>query len=301
MENVQLSSREPSGRGRLATLALALALVGVLTLLVVTPSLAMPHRQGAIHPPFISDVRGVSFVVSWTTDSASDGRVDWGPTTALSYTTSDSVSNSTTHYVVIGGLVAYTTYYFQTRSGSLIDNNSGTFYTVTTGPDLLSVPTGRSVYGYVYQSNGTTPVPNAVVYLQLQNANGIGSPGNSQWVTARTDATGGWFYSDLGNIRTADAATFFDFSNGGDNLRLMAQGGAFGVAGWSAPGIIQAVPTVYSAQLVNLILSGVPTVVKLAEFTANSVPNNSVLPAVALAANAAGLIFWLRRRQRRAA
>ncbi len=300
MEHSQLSSREYSGRGQLATLALALALVSGLTFLVVTPSLAAPHHQGAIHPPVISDVRGVQFAVSWTTDSASDGRVDWGPTNALSYTTSDSVSNSTTHYVVIGGLVEYTTYYFQTRSGSLIDNNSGTFYTITTGPDLLRVPTGRPVYGYVYQSNGTTLVPNAVVYLQLQDANSSGSPGNSQWVTARTDATGLWVYSDLGNIRTANTGTFFDFANGGDNLRLKAQGGAFGVAGWTDPGIIRAVPTTYPAQF-NLNLNGVPTAVRLAEFTANSVPNNSVLPAVALAANAAGLIFWLRRRQRRAA
>jgi hypothetical protein len=300
LEHLQLSSQKSSGRGRLATLALALALVSVLTLLVVTPSLAAPHHQGAIHRPFISDVRGVQFVVSWTTDSASDGRVEWGPTTALSYTASDSMSNSTTHYVVIGGLQPSTTYYFQTRSGSLIDNNSGAFYIVTTGPDSIRAPTGRFVYGYVYQSNGTTPVPNAVVYLQLQDVNGGGSPGNSQWVTARTDGTGAWFYSDLGNIRTDDAADFSNFSEGADNLRLMAQGGNQGIAGGTAPGIIQAVPTAYPAQLVNLNLSGVPTAVRLAEFTANSVPKNSVLLAVAVTANVAGLVFWLHHRQRRA-
>lgn len=301
MEHLQLSSRESSGRGRLATLALALALVSVLTLLVVTPSLAAPHHQGDIHQPFISDVRGAQFVVSWTTDSASDGQVDWGPTIALSYTTSDSVSNSTTHYVVVGGLVEYTTYYFQTRSGSLIDDNSGAFYTVTTGPDSILAPTGRFVHGSVYQSNSTTPVPNAVVYLQLQDANGGGSLGNSQWVTARTDRTGAWFYGDLGNIRTDNTGAFFTFSDGADNLRLMAQGGNQGIAGGTAPGIIQAVPTVYPAQLVNLNLNSVPTAVRLAEFTANSVPKNSVLPAVTLAANVVGLVFWLRRRQHRAA
>ncbi len=301
MEHLQLSSRESFGRGRLATLALALALVSVLTLLAVTPGLAAPHHQGTIHPPFISDVRGVQFVVSWTTDSASDGRVEWGPTTALGNTTSDSVSSTTTHYVVIGGLQQSTTYYFQTRSGSLIDNNGGAFYTVTTGPDSLRAPTGRFVYGYVYQSNGTTPVPDAVVYLQLQDANGSGSTGNSQWVTARTDGTGAWFYSDLGNIRTDNAADFFNFSDGADNLRLMAQGGNQGIAGGTAPGIIQAVPTVYAAQLVNLILDSFPTAVRLAEFTANSAPKDSVLLAVTLAASVAGLVFWLRRRQRRAA
>ena len=59
MEHLQLSSRESSGRGRLETLTLALALAAVLTLLVVTPGLAAPHHQGVLHKPFISDVRGV--------------------------------------------------------------------------------------------------------------------------------------------------------------------------------------------------------------------------------------------------
>ena len=138
--------------------------------------------------------------------------------------------------MVIGGLAPLTTYYFQTRSGSLIDNNGGAFYTVTTGPDWIQVPSSHFVYGYVYESNGTTPVPNAVVYLQVQDANGGGSPGNSQWVTARTDATGGWFFRDLGNIRTADTNFSFTFSDGADHLRLMAQGGDRGVAGWVTSG-----------------------------------------------------------------
>ncbi len=52
-----------------------------------TPTWAAPPRQGAIHRVYITDVRDSYFVVSWTTDSASTGAVNYGsasPTCTLS-------------------------------------------------------------------------------------------------------------------------------------------------------------------------------------------------------------------------
>jgi hypothetical protein len=140
------------------------------------------------------------------------------------------------------------------QSGSIIDNNNGQYYTVTTGPILNLSRAGKYVYGYVYQQDGTTPVSNAVIYLQIQDANSAGSPGSSQLVTARSNATGGWFYSNLSDIRTAGAGAYFTFSDATDNLHLLAEGGSLGTSSQ-----IASVPASYPSQQPQLILSAAPS------------------------------------------
>ena len=69
------------------TLGLA---IGLLTI-GVGQSMAAPDQQGALHRIFITDVRDTQFVVSWTTDTPSNGQVEWGTTTALGSITADGV------------------------------------------------------------------------------------------------------------------------------------------------------------------------------------------------------------------
>jgi hypothetical protein len=111
---------------------------------------------------------------------------------------------------------------------------------------------------------------NAVIYLQIQDANSAGSPGSSQLVTARSDATGGWFYSNLYDIRTADAGAYFTFSDATDNLRLVAQGGSLGTSSQ-----IASVPASYPSQQSQLILTATPTVTATPSSTSTSTPTNT--------------------------
>ncbi len=139
--------------------------VGDVALLSVIPLAAAP-RLLVFHPVYITDVNDNSFVVSWTTDEASAGQVDWGTAPeSLTTTTADLMTeDTTTHYVIIGGLTSGETYYFQVRSGGETDDNGGAYYSVTTGP-TLGLPGSKTVWGYAYASDGTTPLPNAIVYL----------------------------------------------------------------------------------------------------------------------------------------
>ena len=97
------------------------AVIVVLTMLMLmtsgTPSFAAPNMQGAIHRVYVTDVRDVYFVVSWTTDSISTGSVNYGPaspTCTLSSTANDVLNPAatTTHYVEVSGLTANTAYCF---------------------------------------------------------------------------------------------------------------------------------------------------------------------------------------------
>jgi len=291
-----LSSQSHCG-WRLAAIPV-LALVAVL--IFTAPGLAAPRQQGVIHHVYTTSVKDVSFVVSWTTDSASNGAVDYGTSIPPGSTKTDSVASTTTHYVIITGLSPNTTYYFQVRSGSLTDNNGGAYYSVVTGPTLSSpCPAGFNVWGYVYQSNGTTVVPNAVVYLQLQDNNGSGSPGNSQWASVRSDNSGIW-YSNLGDIRTNDLSACFTFSNGTDNLRIVTQGGDKGVIGENGAERIVPVPTTYPAQF-DTILDNTPNAVTLTRLAAGQQRTISVgLPVlVAALVGTGGLLFWRRGKQAR--
>jgi hypothetical protein len=211
----------------------------------------------------ISNVRGETFVVSWTTDIASNGSVTWGSSAPPSNTVTDGVTSTTTHYVTISGLLPDHIYYFQVTSGDETDNNSGLYYQVTTGPSLFNVP-AHTVYGYVYLTNGTTVVPNAIVYLQLQDDNGNGSPGSSQLVSARADSTGLWSFT-LKNTRESDFQDFFSYTLDEDNLKIIGQGGINGTIGYDPAWTIP-IPTTYPYR-VDVVLSQDPTAVIVSTFT----------------------------------
>jgi hypothetical protein len=207
--------------------ALLLALLGLA--LVGSPSVAAPLDQGTIHKVYISDVRHTSFVVSWTTEQPCTASVVYGTSsvsTTWTLTRIDNV-NTTAHYVVLSGLSATTTYYFDTISNGVIDDNSGAHYTVTTGRSIPgNVPPSFGITGTVFLNGGTTPAENVVVYLQIQDA----VSGTSQLATSfpagRTAANGRWSFN-LGNLRTANFQDYFAWAMG-DTITITAQGGILG-------------------------------------------------------------------------
>jgi hypothetical protein len=264
---------------------------------VVVPSFAAPLRQGTIHKIYITDVRDVSFVVSWTTDSPSTGSVNYGTTPSLGSSAADILNptSTTTHYVILSGLNPNTTYYFDVAAGSLIDNNGGAHYTVTTGPTLGGAP-GTTIYGQVFQPDGTTGLDNAIVYLQVQRTGG-----NSQWASARTSSGGFWSYN-LDNLRTGNNQSKFNPA-AGETIQIIAQGGALGTASLSPP-----VPASTSS-VGNATLDGIPngspfqqepTAVELTRFVAgsSSVPVGVSLVGVNVFVTVC-LFFWQRRKGHR--
>jgi len=216
----------------------------------------------------ISNVTDVSFVVSWVTDTPSNGSVTWGTNNPPSpgTTVTDSAGSTTTHYVTITGLSPSTLYYFQVSSVGHVDN---TVYQVTTGPTLGLPPVGTTIYGFVYQSNGTTPVPNAIVYLQIQDDNGLDSLGVSQLMSGRADSNGVWS-CNLGSVRTNTFGAYFSYTIA-DNLRLIGQGGGQGTMGLDPTPYIISIPGTNPYQH-HIVLNQAPTAVTLASFSGASHP-----------------------------
>lgn len=264
---------------------ISLLAAGVFLLMPTVTSQAAPDQPDlVINEVYITDVRDGSFVVSWTTDAASDGHVDWGLTTALGNTTSDPIASTTTHYVTINGLTSNTPFFLQVRSGGVTDNNGGSYYTVTTGPTLELPGPGKTIWGYMKQSDGSTLVQNGIVYIQLQNADASGSPGSAQWVSARTLSSSSWSWSfDLVNVRTADALTYFTFTDGADQMRMIWQGGSYGAEGDTPDDIeIYTIPATFPSQI-DKTLAGAPTAVSLVDYTASPL-RSKVKPTLALSA-----------------
>jgi hypothetical protein len=107
-------------------------------------------------PPAISSVAGVaagdgSATVTWTTDEASDSRVDYGTSpSALTQTVSDAAA-VTAHSVRLTGLAPGTTYYYRVRSA----DGSGN---ATTAPAAASAPATFTVPVLVTAFPATTVI-----------------------------------------------------------------------------------------------------------------------------------------------
>jgi hypothetical protein len=283
------------------TTYLILAILLVFTILLASsgwPVQAAPD----INKVYVSNVRSNTFVVSWTTDGASDGHVDYGTTTSLGSTASDTVTSTTTHYVTISGLSPSQQYYFQVRSGTDTDNNGGAYYQVTTGP-ALSPPGGGGLVTGVVEDSSTNEVPNAIVYIRLQDVDGSGSPGNSQWVTARTEGNGSWGVT-LPGFRTSDFSAYFDYTagDGGDKMRLNYQCGVLGNVGEDGDEwIINPIPDANPAAIdPEQACDNVPNAITLKSFTSESGTEVRWLPFLVLVGVlvlAAALVLRQRARQ----
>lgn len=129
-------------------------------------------------PPVISAiaVSGISdtvATVSWTTDEASDSRVDYGTTTAYGLSSSNAAP-VTSHQVQLTGLAASTTYHFQVRSadgaGNVASSTDRTFSTIAASSDLAlsaaplppSVDVGATLRYRLSATNGGPSTATAV-------------------------------------------------------------------------------------------------------------------------------------------
>ena len=102
-------------------------------------------------------------------------------------------------------------------SGDERFDNNGSHFQVTLGPSL-ELPPSDTVYGQIFYEENT-PAEGVIVYITLQDNDNLGSPGISSLVSALVDKDGYW-YTNLGNVRTPDLGSYFQYSLSGDSLRL---------------------------------------------------------------------------------
>lgn len=184
-----------------------------------------------IHQVYCTNITDTTIMVSWSTDIAADGEVTYGTTTPPTISVTDPVASSTVHQVILDHLSPNTTYFFQVRSGTTTDNNSGNYYSCTTAstPGVPGPGDSRFVWGTFFENDGTTTIPNGLVYVRLERPT-VNDPqtDTSQYVSARTNASGVWFFDLNAGILTADNSTTFGFTPGVDFVRLVGQGGSQG-------------------------------------------------------------------------
>jgi hypothetical protein len=210
--------------------------------------------------------------VTWTTDVANtNSSVNFGtnPSSLTSHASDDVPVSSTTHSVYVYHGLPNTNIYFEVVSGGETEDNNGAKYLVTSGAALSVPPSGYNIKGTVYKQGGGV-APYVIVYIRLQDANGSGSPGYSQWGSALTASNGTWIYN-LAGLRTADASQYFVATYGTDNVRIIWQGGSAGTVGENGDERIYTTPSTFPGTF-DMTLDNTPTAVTLAGFRAEVRP-----------------------------
>jgi len=158
--------------------------------------------------------------ISWITDTATTGSVNWGVSEgSLNNTANDDRGEShsdDTHYVTITGLSASTTYYYQVVSGDAT-SSTDSFTTAAVGTGNQHV-----LYGYIKKQDGVTAAEGAIVYVTVTSG-GV----TSQRLSDLTDSGGLW-QVNLGNLKKSDGSVLG--YNTGDEIHVFAQGAADGTS-----------------------------------------------------------------------
>jgi hypothetical protein len=99
--------------------------------MLILPQLTLADGP-AISAVSVTDITETTAEISWTTNTTSDSRVNYGTTnTTLGWTEYDP-TEGTTHNIILEGLTQGTKYYFEVQSGTATDDNGGAFYSFTT-------------------------------------------------------------------------------------------------------------------------------------------------------------------------
>jgi hypothetical protein len=176
----------------------------------------------------ISDIReshhpDASMVISFITDvPTDDAKVNYGETTDLGSSASDTETDDT-HWVKITGVTPNTQYYYEVFAAGVTYDNGGNYYEFTTAQTGTG-GTPYIVHGRVLKQDGVNPAAGAIVYLQLTRQSG-GEV--SRFLSDRTDNDGNWNV-DLGNLKSEDGSPLV--YSLGDAIYIFAQGAGDGTA-----------------------------------------------------------------------
>lgn len=157
----------------------------------------------------ITNIADNKFSVSWVTQSATGGSVEYGAVgEKLTNIAKDERDTNTTgeyltHHVTVEGLQPNTPYAFRILAGTAnprrFDNN-GSPYTTTTGSVIGATPVSQNFYGNV-QLSSKVPANGAIVYLTL--------PGGATASTLVRES--GNYAFTLSTLRSSDLRSFVKF------------------------------------------------------------------------------------------
>ena len=132
----------------------------------------------------LTSISNDSVIISWNTDEFSDSRVNYGLTTSLGTTVTDSTEYMS-HEVTLPDLTPETQYYFEINSSDgvffTLDDNTGSYYTFTTlssaevSDPVISVPTVDVTGTTTVTITVTTDKPTRVTLNY-----GIGTPSTTE-------------------------------------------------------------------------------------------------------------------------
>jgi len=115
----------------------ATLIAGLLLLILILPQLALAAGP-EISDVVVQDITATTATIYWTTNTSSDSQVNYGTIRPKdgTWTSVDDLTEVTHHAILLEGLTANETYYFEVESedadGTTTDNNGGEYYSFKT-------------------------------------------------------------------------------------------------------------------------------------------------------------------------
>jgi hypothetical protein len=175
----------------------------------------------------ITNVNDSSFTVSWITNKATTGFVQYGEKSgSMDLVVSDerdqqkgSVGKYFTHFVNVRGLKPISTYQFNIGSSGNMYGGGEKEYLVTTGPILTNLPAADVTYGQVVTPSGE-PAVGALVYLQIPGA---------YLQSALVKVSGSWVIP-LSTSRSENLLSYAKYDLAKGEYSININGGSLGIA-----------------------------------------------------------------------
>lgn len=163
------------------------------------------------------------FYVSWRSQKTESGRVQLTDGEIFEDVRGADYQGKT-HYVLVNNVAPKTTYTFDVVSGGTTFTNGGAHWSQRTGPALAS-GTPYTIIGRVKNPDGSD-ADGALVYAQVRDADGQGTPGRSALLSSVIVlADGGNFFNiNLEPARTANLGQKFSFDPAADRVQITAVG-----------------------------------------------------------------------------
>jgi len=164
----------------------------------------------------ITNIADNKFSVSWTTQTPTIGKVEYGNVgEKLDKQKGDDRGETfvgQTHHITVNDLQPGTNYAFRILSGEGLQrfDNNGSVYTTTTGTTIASVPAARSLYGDVSNASEDT-----LVYVTMPDAQPASLTLNSK----------GSYSIPLSTIRSADLKNFVSYDPAATVVSLILDNG----------------------------------------------------------------------------
>jgi len=230
-------------------------------------NVVLASPQDAPTQVYITNITDSSFVVSWLTDKATTGFIQYGEKTNSDLIVSDdrdqergTVDNYFTHLVTVRDLKPSTAYNFRIGSASKLYDQQGQPYSVTTGLSLGSPPPADMTYGQVLTPNGE-PAEGAIVYLSL--------PGAVPQV-ALVKPSGTWVIP-LSTARSSDLTSYAAYDPQTSSVQFQVQAGSLGSSTVTTTTDQDSpVPTITLGQTYNYLVANPPAEEAAPEDTSNS-------------------------------